>query len=298
VFAPRHYWSLEAYRAFRQIGCRIKPSKDRRIGYVWGYRCYLNYPFDQENLLQLERIARDYNATLNRFDLALDIQPDNPENAKTIATCILTQLIMNWRRPGPMHDAEHGTYLVKILTGRKPPARNVVLYADRPNKVTGELDCVHLELRFLNAQSVRRQGIHRISDLIDLNPAKVMQKHVRWSNIGDTHVNEVIRRTVRVERQQYLKSLHNRKVLNGFVDKYRAFIPRKVQNLLERIGMDRAQRVKDVYADRQVKVLPAPLTIPDHLTWDTGRVGMEEVLLKSLAFSEMDGVGDALTLKT
>jgi hypothetical protein len=56
-----------------------------------------------------------------------------------------------------MYDSETVTYWIDYNS--LSCYRNLVLYHDKSNRFTGELDCVYLELRFLWARIVKGQGI-------------------------------------------------------------------------------------------------------------------------------------------
>ena len=52
-------------------------------------------------------------------------------------------------------------------------ARVLTRYMEEHCRITGELDCLHSEFRLMGVQSVRRAGIHAVSDLINFD-------HVQW----------------------------------------------------------------------------------------------------------------------
>jgi hypothetical protein len=175
-----------------------------------------------------------------RFDLAIDIQPDRLEQAGEIKQRILQTAVLRWRKAGPMLDLENGTYWVKWEKGQRRYSRNLVLYGDRHNRFTGEVDCVHLELRFLRPNTIRKQGIHFPRDLLKLNPKEVFNKHVAFSNAGMKYAQEIVRRHVKedIEKQKGRQA-------SIFVDRYREAIHRRIAYVLRRTGQDRAQTVKD-----------------------------------------------------
>ena len=121
-----------------------------------------------------------------------------------------------------------------------------------------------LEIRFLRAYVIRANGIHSISDLIDLDPNALFNYHVKWTDVGDRFVQNVVRTAVREDRKRYAGI-----ETSESVDRYRAAIPHRVKALLQRMGTDRAQVVRDSNPRRQANALPMPLSIPTCLTWVT-----------------------------
>jgi hypothetical protein len=161
-----------------------------------------------------------------------------------------------------MQDFENGNVYWQINQGKRPN-RSLVAYLDEVNRVSGELNCVHLELRFFRADTIRRQGIERIKDLIDLNPRRLFAKHLKFSDIGQAHVKRMMREAVKEDREQY-----RQKETTKFIDQYRATIGVRVRGLLHRLGYDRSQLVKDVYQRRKLNTIEPPFVIPSQLSWD------------------------------
>jgi hypothetical protein len=154
-----------------------------------------------------------------------------------------------------MDEWEEGTYWIPIILN---PPRNLLVYKGRPNKVTRDTQCVHLELRFLRAASVRRQGVQRVRDLITLS-SDIFTRHIKYTDIADIY------------GQQYLKERleEQRKRLVTTNSRYHPDIRPAVLGALKRQGMDRAQKVKDLFPRRIVNEISAPFEIPTKLTWKT-----------------------------
>jgi hypothetical protein len=277
VFFPGHKLTGHAHVLLTKIGCRRC-----RTTHQWGYRYKLNYPFDAATLVKLDWITERYQGTLTRFDPALDIQASDRDY---LLNWIKQHALLRWRRPGEMDDWKQGTCWIPITLN---PPRNLLVYIGRPNKVTKDTQCVHVELRFITAASVRRQGIRRVRDLLNLDPAKLFAKHLKWSNIGALHVIKTIRKAVKEDMQRQYKSEHQ------FLDKYRASIPVMVQGRLKRLQMDRSQQVKGRFRHRKVKEIVAPFEIPSKLTWKKRKQDMGS--LKRQGILEKAGRCDTLTL--
>ena len=232
-------------------------------GNVWGYRAYFNQP-DRHTIVRLDRVARECDGIVCRFDLAIDIQPHSPERAGEIKRRILRTAVLRWRKVGYMLDFENGNCWVQWRKGEKRYSRNLELYADRHNRFTGEVDCVHLELRFLRANTIRKQGIHSPRDLLQLNPKELFDKHVAFSKAGEEHVRDIVRRHVKEDREKY-----KGRTTSAFLDQYRASIHRKIKRALIRLQLDRAQIIRDRMG-KITKVIPRLFELPCTLVWDWG----------------------------
>jgi hypothetical protein len=172
--------------------------------------------------------------------LALDAQAPDPHQFRNQ---IAQQGVLRWRRNGRMLDYEGTIYWVNFLD-RPNPYRNFVVYADRPNRWTGEVDCLHVELRFLRARSVKDQNIRRPLDLLNIDPKALFDKHVKWSDAGAKHVQIMTRKAVR----------------NGQN-------PKLIRSTMRQLGRDRAQYVKDNFPKRKLQAIAPPFSIPAKLTW-------------------------------
>jgi hypothetical protein len=230
---------------------RLEECTDRK-GRLWGYRLIVNGP-DKRSLSALDRTQRRYRGVISRFDIAIDA----PAAVKSL---IQSRALLRWGR-GSMHDVGETTYWIWWGHKRRPP-RNLLLYGDRPSKITGELDVAHLELRFLRAHAVRREGIHRVSDLLHINPKELFSKHVKWTTAAEEFVRKAQRRAVQEDRKKY-----RGQTVNDFSDYYRANISNRVRGTLQRLGYDRAQNLKNKYPDLPMKPVEEAFFIPEQLSF-------------------------------
>src|SRR4051794_29829553 len=189
----------EQPRTLNRFG-HLEPCIDAD-GRQWGWRLIMNQP-GKTQLLRLDPIAKKYRGVLSRVDIAVDVQPLPPWTAASVQTRIVQTAILKWRKPGPMLDEDSAVYWVYWEKGQRRPTRNLVAYFDRPDRFTGEPDCVHLELRFLRAETIRRQGIRTLKDLINIDPNRLFKKHVNWAENGDAYVNKVVRKAMKEDRLQ------------------------------------------------------------------------------------------------
>jgi hypothetical protein len=237
-------------------------------GRLQGHRLIINRP-DRAALLDLDQLCPEYRGVLSRFDVALEIQPPSEVAAEGLLEWIACNSVLRWRRRGPMEDFENGAvyWQMKLRSGRRP-SRNLVAYPDVVNRVTGEPNCAHLELRFYRADTIRRQGIRTVKDLITLDPSKLFARHVKFSDAGEQYVVKMMREAVKDDIERY----RNREA-SEFTDRYRAHIPRRVRGRLHRLGQDRAQHVKDASPRTKLKPTEPPFAIPRELTWSYPQCG-------------------------
>jgi hypothetical protein len=235
-FFPRERYrqAVERGEPFERIG-RIIPCKTRK-GFRIGYRLAVNHP-SALTLQRVERVAQRYGGILCRVDVAVDMQMPSAADAKELNDWIVRHAVLRWRRKGPMDDYENGGVGWVQRKGKRRYPRNIVIYADKPNRITGDDNCVHMELRFLNAASLKRQGIRNVSDLTHINPNILFAKHVKWSNAGDNYVSNAMRKAVTADRQRQLSHHH------PYTDVYRSHLHEKVKSILHRNGSDRAQNI-------------------------------------------------------
>jgi hypothetical protein len=256
------YLRRSAYDEVSRHG-RVKQCRTRH-GQLSGFRLIKNQP-GKAVLLQLDRLARRHRGVLHRVDVALDIEPRTGLRDKIVSTARL-----KWSKREQMQEIGRTVYWLQ----RKRSRRNLVLYDDKHNRMTGELECIHFELRLMGAHIIRRQGLHRARDLLTLDPSRLFDKHVTWSNAGERYVKKVMRRESNRYRQKY-----KGKLVSKVMDKFLASVPRHAEHVLTTLGLDRAQNVRSDRKDR----IKAFLAVPKELEWSEGRRKMPG--LKSLGSS-------------
>src|SRR4051812_32513458 len=157
-FAMLTEHQIRVLRRFCKVQeCRpwLLRRRDRTVPscWRWGYRAILAQP-TRAKITRLDRLARKWHGIINRVDIALDINcKDNP----ALRHWIVTHVILRWRKPGPMKEYRGTVYWENWKRkpkprGRRKPTRcrrNLVLYSDKENRITGECDAVHLELRLM-----------------------------------------------------------------------------------------------------------------------------------------------------
>jgi hypothetical protein len=184
-----------------------------RHGQLIGCRVIRNQP-SKAVLHPLDQLAQRHRGVLHRVDVALDIEPRPGLGDKIVATAVL-----KWSKSAS-HDFEHTVYWgYRTRSGRRS-RRSLALYDDKHNRMTGELDCIHFELRLMGADIIRRQGLHRARDLLTLNPKELFEKHVKWSDAGESYVRKIMRK----ESDRYRRKYGGKQV-SVVMDRFLASIP-------------------------------------------------------------------------
>src|SRR5262249_40567761 len=138
-------------REIEAVYCRplwATPCKDR-FDNVIGHRIGLHQP-NLAVLPVLEQFQRQCDGKLCRVDIAADLTTHR-------RVWIEQNCLLRWRRPGRLHEEENAVYWVEQLSRSRRSNRDLVLYDDKPSKITGTA-CTHLELRLFGTPSVRKQG--------------------------------------------------------------------------------------------------------------------------------------------
>jgi hypothetical protein len=235
---------------------------------VWGRRVRVHQPKIQ-TLHLLDDLLPKYHGSLCRFDVAFDFTGISP-------SWLERRCILRWRRPGPMRDYGDTVYWVAQSVRKKRSNRDIALYADRPSKITGEPDCTHFELRFYGTPAVRREGIKRPSQLIGLDPAELLQKHIKVVDFDDEATERLkcrfIQRHVKRERMMYRSNPQRdrSRSMRQFIDRYRARNHQRLTYLYDRAIHNRVQRIKDLNPKFVSKLKPLSLVVlnlPFQLAW-------------------------------
>jgi len=111
-------------------------------------------------------------ANITRCDVAVDWTAETDDYRRRLRRFLWRHLVLRHRRAGDMQwwrDSDAHAWQT-FRKGQRPPAKNLMLYSDKPSKLT-RLRCVHLELRIIGGQACQRAGLVRVKDLLDLNPA-------------------------------------------------------------------------------------------------------------------------------
>lgn len=102
---------------------------------------------------------------------------------------------------GSDSDAGDDAVGTRYDAGRSAP-NGIVFYPTKHSRVTGEVDCLHLEWRSKGLASVRRVGINSGRDLIEFNHRQFWQKHLLLYDVDIERLGRLNRNRVKGKRSR------------------------------------------------------------------------------------------------
>lgn len=241
-------------RAVQAQGCKAWYVACEANGMDAGYRLIVHQP-KPATLKLLDQHQRDHGGKLCRFDVALDLLT-SPKKRHAMRRWLEAHAVLRSRRSGSMNTVGATLYWTNYAPKRSN--RDLVLYADRPSKITGG-PCVHFELRFYNSAAIRRAGYGHARDLIALNPRQLFARHVKLIDMEPLRLR-MIRKAVADDRNK-----RSRRLDHPITDRYRARIPDRLRWMLRY-----AQEVKDWLPTRVARLQSISidvLRVPRRLSW-------------------------------
>jgi hypothetical protein len=150
---------------------RILPCR-----YGYGCKVLVNHQLSAALAQELDRL----HGVASRVDVAYDWSADSAAEADERQAFLKRHHLLRYRRKGRLQHFDNCDAFasVKYTKGTRPRAKNLMVYSDRPSKITGEVHCTHLELRLLTAKGCQRAGIHSCKDVLTINPANLMQRYL------------------------------------------------------------------------------------------------------------------------
>ena len=154
----------------------------------WAQRLQIRQPND-EGLLYLDHLATD-DHLINAIEFSLDLICQDRDEAEQLRHFFDVHLIQRWHGKRRVSRFENVSYWSNKRWTRNQP----VIYHDQPSKVTGQVNCCHLEWRTCEASAVRAVGIERVRDLVDFNHRSFWKKRlvlraIDMSKLGRTFKN-------------------------------------------------------------------------------------------------------------
>jgi hypothetical protein len=169
------------------------------------------------------------------------------------------------------HHRQQVQVLYKGITYYSGPRKAPTVfagYADRPSKITGEVDCVHIEGR-LRTKALRRAGIGSLADLLNFDHHAFWSKYLRLHTIdlralGRLHLNSRLgtrRRQWQVSCGPARSWIFDKHLAAGSI--LFAVADRSIQKVVDRFGSK--LRVQRCLAPMKVDhLLPANPTTASH----------------------------------
>jgi hypothetical protein len=157
-----------------------------REGNHRGWSCRITQPSRQQ-IIRLSPLVTAQGGYLVRRDVAIDFQMSNAADAKALRELLESQLALKWAR-GDMIRDRATTYFTAVKL-----RRNLVLYDDKPNSLTDEWHCVHLELRQRNlGRQHGADGAKLPLIAVRVNPAALLSRHLHCSSFAAHYLERVL----------------------------------------------------------------------------------------------------------
>jgi hypothetical protein len=131
-------------------------------------------------------------AMVNWLEVAVDLIVD--ADTKWLLRDLFDQhFVQPWHGRHVQIRLDGGSY-----SGQAAAQRKFAWYASHPSKVSGEIDCFHLEGRYRGVQAVRRVGVERPRDLLHFDHVAYWAKHLTLfeldlERLGRHHLNRLCR---------------------------------------------------------------------------------------------------------
>ena len=155
----------------------------------------------------LQLIAELPNARINHIEVAVDLICD--AHTKYMLRDLFDEhFVQPWHGGHVQSRFESGTL------SRRRGACQYEWYCDRHSKVTGEVDCFHLEGRHFGVEAVRRVGIEHPRDLLTFDHDKYWRKNLKLFEADPERLGRFYLNQLRRERRRHPLLHHTR---NGFV---------------------------------------------------------------------------------
>jgi hypothetical protein len=118
----------------------------------------------------LKWLAKRDDVLLTFVELALDYSTDDERSKLALADAFNKHFVQRWHRSreSKILNAFYGN----ANTGPRKPGLRFQWYTDFHSKVTGEVNCFHLEAKCQGTAALRRLGINRPRDLIQFDHGK------------------------------------------------------------------------------------------------------------------------------
>jgi hypothetical protein len=148
----------------------------------------------------LRWLARHNDALINRAEITLDLTFKYRANVDEAWDFVHQHWVRRWHRKSqeirafrsPPRGDDPGTGETRYDAGGQAPNR-LVLYAENHTRITGELNCLHLEWRLNGLRAVRAVGINSGQDLPEFDHRAFWQRRLLFYTVDRRHLGLQIR---------------------------------------------------------------------------------------------------------
>jgi hypothetical protein len=116
--------------------------------------------------------------------------------ASPIELTIFTDFVVRYaiQRHSPAFSTTIREHRDTIYWQRKRASVCAVFYADKPNRLTGDIYCGHLEIRLRRRITLRRFGIERPSDVSHTDFAEIFRRTIQFLSVNELGLQNAINR--------------------------------------------------------------------------------------------------------
>jgi hypothetical protein len=196
----------------------------------------------------LEWIVQQADAYVNRLELALDLVFASEREKEEAETFIRKHLVKNHR--GKQDIRLQGGTTTMYLAAPEA-ANNIVTYGDQECRITGEINCLHIEWRKRGGAAVRQEGI-TTKNLNDIDHRDFWQRKLLLYNIN-------ARKLGREYRKIYEGRRHRRRDQVYSWDSFSYNVEERIgKTIVKEVGLNKGvesvQAVIDAYRGRGLNV--------------------------------------------
>ena len=202
----------------------LKPECGRGGLFVINKRAQFDHRFRQriqlrqptENALRL--LAQRDDVLINGAEIALDLIFKNWFERKRAIDFLHQHLVRPWHRKhqtihvdrGRQQAGDDGLIQWRYDARRSAPNKTVI-YKEEETRVTGELDCLHIEGRTKGVRATRAAGINTPGDLLVFNHRAFWQKRPRLYDVDRRKLGLMIRNRSTGRRRRTHKTIQRGK---------------------------------------------------------------------------------------
>lgn len=154
----------------------------------WKQQIHLFQPTPRALRILDEALKGGVAAGISYAEIALDILHPDKRHLKVIRNSFLASVKFHYGRDEVIRD-ESTYYYCRRSTGTTRTPKNLVLYADNPSKLHNGrhdhdgLPCCHFEMRISGSDSLEKEGIVSIQDLIRFKHRAFWERNLRFFSV-------------------------------------------------------------------------------------------------------------------